>query len=303
MKTLIVFLVLLATVYCHPVKRSASSSESSEEVVKPSRLQLKATPVLPPAAPAQGLTAGSDESSDSSDEAQDHTASEDSDDSDDTDENDTDESSESAESETTSAPPAPVETTLPPITDSGRGDNLGYPSDYKKSIIFVESNKIEKGPSPYKFYGDNKAEEGMNFVSKKIYEGKDGNAIDKNLKVYKALQVHDEVLEEGTSTPDVESQGLDSASGTAEEPTYRQAEVGVEAGVEGVEEEESASATDSASASASEEEESNSSQSSEEATVTPGAADSDSSQSSESQESDSSETQETSEAPIVVTAK
>ncbi|KAJ8393945.1 hypothetical protein AAFF_G00054780, partial [Aldrovandia affinis] len=273
------------------VKRSASSSESSEEVVRPVRLQLKALAVLRQKAPAQvfqRMTAGSDESSDSSDEGQESA----SDDSSDTDENGT--------AETTSAPPDPIVTTLPPITDNGRGDNLGYPSDYKKSIIFIESNKIEKGPSPYKLYGNNKAEEGMNLVSKKTstYEGKDRNEIEKNLKVYKALQVHDELLEEDASTPEVESQGLDSASGTAEEPTHRQAEPEAEGSpAESAEEAESASAGDSASASASASTESDSS---EETATTPGAADSDS---DESQESDSSETEETSETPIVITAK
>ncbi|XP_036385839.1 osteopontin [Megalops cyprinoides] len=283
------------------VKRSASSSESSEEVVKPARMQLKAPAALPKAAPVQTVTAGSDESSDSSDEAQSDDDDDDTD-SDDTDEADTDESESAEFEETTTAPPAPIETTLPPVIDNGRGDSLGYPGDYKKSIVYVESNKIEKEPSSYKFYGVDKAEEGL--VSKKtsVYDAKDGNDIEKNLKVYKALQVHEDIMEEDTSTPEVESQGLDMASGTVEEPTHRQAPQSAPEESEATESEgesTSASMADSVSTS----EESDGSQSSEEATATPGAADSDSSDTSESEESDSNETEETSEAPVVITAK
>ncbi|KPP68375.1 lisH domain-containing protein C1711.05-like [Scleropages formosus] len=308
------------------VKRSASSSESSEEQVsvvrvlrstapefsdqrnyglrflsrmqaKPARSPLKpfqsqvkfALPQLKAAAgfaqkaPTQSMTAESDESSDSSDEAQ-----------------DTDESSESDESEdaetTTTVAPPPEETTLPPIIDNGRGDSLGSPRDYK-SNIFVESNKIEKGPSPYKYYGGNKVQDGINLVSKKssIYDGKEGNDIEKSLKVYK---VNEEPLDEDTSTPEVESQGLDASSGAAEGaqgPAQAQGE-------ESTEEAETASAT-SESDSASAADGSDSSQSSEEATATPGAADADSSQSSESQESDSAEIETTTEPPVVITAK
>ncbi|XP_061071590.1 osteopontin isoform X3 [Conger conger] len=300
MKTVIVFLVLLATVFCHPVKRSVSSSESSEEVVR-----LKADPMLQNAAPPQTMTVGSDESPDSSDEAQSDSAS---DDSADTDENDTesDESEESTESPTQSPsepptePPVIWETTPEPVTDSGRGDNLGYPSNYKKDIIYVESNSINKGYSPYKYYDMEKAVESMGLVSKKapVYDAKGGNDIEKNLKVYKqALQVHEEE-EEDASTPEVESQGLDSAGGMAKEPAFRQADLEPEAAAgepAGAEESASAGESDSSSSSTSEEEgdESQSSQSSEETTATPA----DSSQSSESQEGTYTD------APVIIIAK
>uniref|UniRef100_A0A8C9SLP8 Secreted phosphoprotein 1 n=1 Tax=Scleropages formosus TaxID=113540 RepID=A0A8C9SLP8_SCLFO len=267
-------------------KPARSPLKPFQSQVKFALPQLKAAAGFAQKAPTQSMTAESDESSDSSDEAQ-----------------DTDESSESDESEdaetTTTVAPPPEETTLPPIIDNGRGDSLGSPRDYK-SNIFVESNKIEKGPSPYKYYGGNKVQDGINLVSKKssIYDGKEGNDIEKSLKVYKALQVNEEPLDEDTSTPEVESQGLDASSGAAEGaqgPAQAQGE-------ESTEEAETASAT-SESDSASAADGSDSSQSSEEATATPGAADADSSQSSESQESDSAEIETTTEPPVVITAK
>ncbi|XP_030623728.1 osteopontin [Chanos chanos] len=337
MKAVIIFMLLFATVFSQPVKRSASSSESSEEVVsiqpsvicvKPVPILRKATAQLVQATPAQKMTmAASEESKESSDETEEsdtesNTASDDSDDSADsadTQGTETDESSESAESgevEATSAPPIVVDPTEAYIFDNGRGDSIGYPSDYKKTIIYVDSNKIGMEPSPYKT-------EGVNLISKKmsVYNSHDDNEVEKHLKVYKALQVHDELLDGDTSTPEMETQSLDAASGTEEEPSYRHAgpdseEIEGQAQEEGESKSEGASASasdttsESASASASasqeeEEQESDSSQSSEEVTATPGAADSDSSQSSESQESDSEEqTQETTSEPsIVITAK
>ncbi|KAL4617249.1 dentin sialophosphoprotein-like [Arapaima gigas] len=314
MKTAVIFLLLLATVFCHPVKRSASSSESSEEQVKPARSpanpfqsqvklalpQLKLAPVVSQKVPAKSMTVGSDESSDSSDDAQESDTASDSDGED----NDTEESNESTESEdtdvTTTALPPPVQTTTPPIIYNGRGDSLGYPNDYKKSIIFIETNKIEKGPSPYKSYGINKAEDGRNLYPKKsaVYNGNEGNDIEKTLKVYKAVQVHEEPLEEDTSTPEEESQGLDASSGAAEGengPAGNHGEVSTE--------EAETTSTTSESDSASAADGSDSSQSSEEATATPGAADTESSQSSESQESDSAEAETTITPPVVITAK
>ncbi|KAJ8287088.1 hypothetical protein GJAV_G00047520 [Gymnothorax javanicus] len=277
MKTVLVVLVLLATVYCQPVKRSASSAESSEEVVIPSQLQLNADPPQ---------TAGSDESTNSSDESQQSdTASEDSADTDE-DDSDSDESDEPVEPTTES--PVPFETTLVPATSSGRGDHMGYPSEYKKSIIYVDTNQIGKDSGPYKYYEMEKAEESMGLMSKKasVYDSTAGNDVEKTLKVYK---VHNEFLEGDTSTPEVESQGL------GEEPTIQQADLTPETATA-----ESASTAESTSDSTSEEEEeSQSSQSSEEATAAPGES-SDSSQSSESQDNSYSDY---SEPPIIVAAK
>uniref|UniRef100_A0A3B3QKA9 Uncharacterized protein n=1 Tax=Paramormyrops kingsleyae TaxID=1676925 RepID=A0A3B3QKA9_9TELE len=157
--------------------------------VKPARGQAKAALTLMKAAadlsqtaPEQAVTAGSDESSDSSDENKESdTASDDSDDDDDTNESDSDETTE-----VTSVAPTPPVWTMPPFSDNGRGDSLGYPSDYK-SIMFMESNKVEKGPSSYKSYGADKMDDNSNLVNKKssVYTEKDRNDIEKTLKVYK----------------------------------------------------------------------------------------------------------------------
>ncbi|KAL7847840.1 hypothetical protein AOLI_G00225580 [Acnodon oligacanthus] len=332
MKAIIIFGLLFAVVYCHPVKRSASSSESSEEqaVAKPSLPGFDKGPASPPkAAPAQDLkaaaiAAASDEDTDDSDEVEDKNTesdtegdSADSADSADTQDTDTDDSSESAESgetEATTIPAVTVEPTLSPIIDNGRGDSMGYPGDYKKTIIYVDANDIEKIPSPYKSYGPDKTED-LNSISMKTshFDGQEANDVEKHLKVYKALQVHNEVLEEDTSTPEEESQGLEAASRTEDEgPSAKQASLGSEESAPAEEDSEGASASDangeSASASTSQEtEESDSSKSSEEATATPGAADaeSDSSQSSESQEDDSAEqaVETTTDVPDVIIAK
>ncbi|XP_017555689.2 osteopontin [Pygocentrus nattereri] len=324
MKAVMIFGLLFAVVYCRPVKRSASSSESSEEqaVAKLPLPVLDKGPADPlKAAPAQDLkaavvAAASDEDTDDSDETEDKNTesdtegdSADSADTQDTQDTYTDDSSESAESgetEATTVPPVTVEPTLDPIIDNGRGDSMGYPSDYKKTIIYVDANDIEKIPFPYKSNGPDKTDD-LNSISMKTshFDGQEANDVEKHLKVYKALQVHNEVLEEDTSTPEEESQGLEVASRTEDEgPSAKQASLGSE---------ESASASDangeSASASASQEEteESDSSKSSEEATATPGAADTenDSSQSSESQEDDSAEQamETTTDVPDVIIAK
>ncbi|XP_048091204.1 osteopontin isoform X2 [Alosa alosa] len=350
MKAVIVFVLLFASVFCHPVKRSASSSESSEEVVRPAPVLRKAPVTLtmkaaePAAAPADSdesteTSEETEESNTASDDSTDSTDSADSADSVDTQESETEESisesTESGEAPTTAAttafPISVVVPTFPPFTDSGRGDSMGY-SDYKKSG-YMESNVVEKEPSPYKSYADDKM--GLNMVSKKSGATFDdgANNVEKTLKVYKALQVHEEILEEDTSTPDVESQSLDTSSGIQDEAVVpKQAEAGLDSSASAAEgpassqsESDSQSqrprgrtrasadsdgTSESESASASQEEESESSQSSEEsaATATPGAADSD--ESDESNESQSDSTSEelgpepTSEAPtIVITAK
>ncbi|XP_029514941.1 dentin sialophosphoprotein-like [Oncorhynchus nerka] len=354
MKAAIVFALLFATVLCRPVKRSSSSSsESSEEVVKPAPVLRKALVDLTQVASVQNVGAGtaSDESSDedetegadpTSDPTVDSTSSTDSADSDEskdstgsTDSDDTEES-ESGEADTTAAPPTAEPTVEPtlapteaPIYDDGRGDSMGYPGDYKKSI-YVDTNNIEKGPSPYKYYG--KMNEGM-YAGKKVsvYDTGLGNEIEKTLTVFKALQVHD-LMEEDTSTPEVESQGLDVSSGTAEEPSLRQVHVDEASqdtgpsespesqGAESLEEEEAESASASASdvtsestssassdgtsESTSASDETDSSNSSEEATATPGAADSDESQESDSNSAEEAATEATidTDAPVVIVA-
>lgn len=132
-----------------------------------------------------------------------------------------------------------------------------------------------------------------------------------------ALQVHNELLEEDTSTPEVESQGLETSFGTSQdqELSPRQASLPEEeesasattsesessSTPEEEEEEESASSA-SESASTSEEAEDEESESSEEATATPGAADSDSDESDESEE-EGAGPDTTTDMPVVITAK
>lgn len=142
------------------------------------------------------------------------------------------------------------------------------------------------------------------------------------LRRLQALQVHSDLLEEDTSTPDVESQGLDAAQDQdisvrqasipgepEEEESASEASAGQSDSTSAPQEEddESASAaSDSDSASASLESEDEESQSSEEATATPGAADSDSDE-SDSVEGDSDEEGAvpvaTTDVPMVITAK
>ncbi|XP_037547765.1 osteopontin [Nematolebias whitei] len=235
---------------------------------------------------------------------------EDSDDDDDNDdegeesETDEDESNDSSDSESgessTLAPstlsptivtvePLPVttmDTILPTIvtdTDTGRGDSLGgYPSDYK-SIMYVEEKSYHKLPVSYKSY------EVVSAGKKTGYDMTVDNEVEKLPKVYKAFQIQSDVLEEDTSTPEVESQGLDVSSGTSQDqeisprqvslPQEESATTESESSSTPEEEEEESASTTSASAESDDEE----SQSSEEATATHGAAD------NYSEESDSAE--------------
>uniref|UniRef100_A0A8C1A2S3 Secreted phosphoprotein 1 n=1 Tax=Cyprinus carpio carpio TaxID=630221 RepID=A0A8C1A2S3_CYPCA len=287
MKTVFVLTLLIATVFCLPVKRSASSSESSEELVtvqQPPPILEKAAAVMYKAEPTQTTPVDSNESTDSADDSEDTDTSE----------------SESGETAITVVP-STVEPSLDPIINTGRGDNMGYPSDYKKNIVYVDANNFEKIPSPYKSYSSDKLG-GLTFVSKKSSD-QSINDVEKEIKLYKALQVHDTPLEEeeDTSTPDVENM----------EPNDRQAPLGSQeivptgnkdATAEGASAGDTSS--DSASASASQEqneEESDNSLSSEETTATPGAADSE--ESTESQESDSSEGTTQTTDPTIITAK
>ncbi|XP_035638780.1 dentin sialophosphoprotein-like isoform X2 [Oncorhynchus keta] len=332
MKAAIVFVLLFATVLGRPAIRSpGNSSESSEELVKPAPVLGIAPAELTEVAPVQNVDTAttSDESSDK-DETE-----------------DTDESSESEEADTTAVPATAEPTVEPtmatteaPIYDDGRGDSMAYPSDYKKSIIYVDTNNIEKGPSPYKSYG--KMDEGM-YAGKKlsVYDTGLGNEIEKTMTVFKALQVHD-LMEEDTSTPDVESQVLDASSGKAEESSMRKAHVDVASQdrtpsestesqkAKSLESDATSERTSSASSdgtsestSTSASNETDSSNSSEEATTRPGAADSDSAESNESHDSDSDSAESneshdsdsdsaeeaatvatiTTDAPVVITAK
>lgn len=114
-----------------------------------------------------------------------------------------------------------------------------------------------------------------------------------------ALQVHSDLLEEDTSTPEVESQASlpeDSATNSAATTTSES-----ESSSNPEEEEEESTSTTSESTSTSQESEDEDSQSSEEATATPGAADSDSDE-SESDEADEAGPDVTTDMPVI-TAK
>ncbi|XP_075936103.1 osteopontin [Anarhichas minor] len=206
---------------------------------------------------------------------------------------------------------ATAEPILPTIVtdmETARGDSLGgYPSDYK-SIVYVEDKSYHKGPGPYKSY------EFVGTGKKMAYDMTEGNEVDKSLKVYKAFQVHNDLLEEDTSTPEMESQGLDAASSIYQNQDLSPRQASLPG------EEESASTSDAttsesssapeeeeeqsdstASASTSQESEDEDSQSSEEATATPGAADSESDESAENDEVAAPDA--TTDMPEVLTAK
>ncbi|XP_037339670.2 osteopontin isoform X2 [Pungitius pungitius] len=231
------------------VSSSESSEEVNRAPAAPPLSQKAAEVPQYREAPAENAAVGSDESTEGSDEdeaasedvtdptsfpesASDNQDSEDSDDDDvddddddaeesETEDDDTSESSESGESST----PAPAtvepvtvtdeslseftdEPILPTIvtdTDAARGDSLGaYPGDHK-SIVYVEDKSYHKVPSPYKSY------EFMGKGKKMAYDMTEGNEVDNSLKVFKVLHVHNDLLEEDTSTPEVESQSLDAS--------------------------------------------------------------------------------------------
>ncbi|XP_060934120.1 osteopontin [Limanda limanda] len=350
MKVAVVFVLLFATVLCRPAKKvPLSSSESSEEVLRREAARKQAALVPQSrAAVVQAASSASDESAESSEQGaalapavedqtvspdptptSDTTDSQDSEDDDDDDDDETDETDEeedeSSESGESSSPaPATVsptvfteepmiETTEDPILptivfdpETARGDSLGkYPNEYK-SIIYVEDKSYNKLPSPYKSW------EYVNTGKKSTYDITDGNDVEKSMPVYKALQVHTDILEEDTSTPEMESQGLDITQD--QEITPRQASLPVEEGDESAsdsttnesssatqeeEEENSSASSDSASAESQDEE------SSEEATATPGAADSDSDESTENESDEEGGVipDATTDVPMVITAK
>ncbi|XP_026153458.1 osteopontin [Mastacembelus armatus] len=316
------------------VRRPAPPALRKQAAVVP---QTRAAPVQNVVAPA---AANSDESKESSDE--DEVAAEapvevksdstvlnaasvksqdsekdDDDDDDETEETEEEEDESSSESDESSTI-APVtvtpvivtdepvaETTVEPIiptiitdTDAARGDNLGgHPSDYK-SIDYVEDKSYHKIPVPYKSY------EFVGTGKKMAYDKTNGNEVEKSLKVYKAIQVHSD-FEEDTSTPEMENQGPDASSGTTQDQDHspRQASLPEEDGAT-----EASTTNESESSSNPEEEEveesnSNSDSSSQEA---------EKNQSSESDESDSNESDSdkdgsgpdnTTEMPLVISAK
>uniref|UniRef100_A0A3P8U1G5 Secreted phosphoprotein 1 n=1 Tax=Amphiprion percula TaxID=161767 RepID=A0A3P8U1G5_AMPPE len=349
MKVAVVFVLLFATVLCRPVShfgstftpRPAPPALRKQALVAPQPRVADVQQAAAEEAPTEVSFDSTDTASTSDTASVSSKTSEDSDDDDDDDETEEseeedEESSNSSESgESSTVAPATIipvivtdeplpETTAEPleptiVTDPARGDNLGgYPSDYK-SIVYVEDKSYHKLPVPYKSY------EFVGTGKKTAYDMTDGNEVEKSLKVYKALQVHSDLLEEDTSTPEVESQGLDTSSGTSQDISPRQAALPEEeesastsesttsesesssTPEEEEEEEEESASTASDSNSTSQESEDEESQSSEEATATPGAADSDSDE-SDSAESDSDEeaaagTDVTTDVPAVITAK
>ncbi|CAL1569145.1 unnamed protein product [Knipowitschia caucasica] len=391
MKAPLLFALLFTTVLCRPARKySVSSSESSEEMGRPSLALSPQTALVSPSSSGSlssspqhvSVSSSSDESSQASEEqvvadvavqvksaileslselvsatastsvstqSPDSVESDDDDDDDDDEEEDDDkdegdteesESSESGEASTVStATDSPVivtedvttatvveEMTPDPISptivtdnagDSGRGDSLGsYPSEYK-SIVYVEDKSYHKEPETYKSW---------DYVSKKSdYEPAHDNDVHKAFKLYKGVHVHQELLEEGASTPEVESQSLDTSSRLSQDLSPRQASADMDSSLShssssgstsdssGTTEEEgpqakadsiSSSSTheDISSASAESPEEESPSQSSEEAITTPGAADSQSDE-SDSDESLLEEPVLTTDLPLVITAK
>ncbi|XP_051907865.1 osteopontin [Hippocampus zosterae] len=203
-------------------------------------------------------------------------------------EEDEDDSSESGESSTVAPETAtPVIVTEEPLlptivtdTDSGRGDSMGgYPSEYK-SYVYAEEKTYHKAPSSYKSY------EYVDAGKKSGYDMPVDNEVEKSPQVYKSetYQEQTDMLEEDTSTPE----NQDALPAEEEEETT------------------DGTSDSGSSADAEEEEQSEPEQSSEEeTTATPGAADSDSDE-SDSLESDSDEhetARETTDTPVVITAK
>ncbi|XP_044000305.1 nucleolar and coiled-body phosphoprotein 1-like [Gambusia affinis] len=327
------------------VRRPARPAIRKQQLALP---KSRSAPVKNVVAPAKSA---SDESEDASDETEEaaglpvqvksgvagspadtsSVTSEDSDDSDDDhdddkDESDTDEEDSDSQSGESSTPvpvtvtPTPgvveSETTQEPIEptvvtdpDAGRGDSLtGLTEDYK-TTVFVDKKSYQKGPDSYKSY---------EIVGKKVaYDMTNGNEVEKYPKVYKAFQIHSDIVEEDTSTPEVETQGLDASSGLSQDQDVKVRQAAVPA------EDDSASSgasttNDSESSSTPEEEEEEGASSlvtapapnprrpeQREATATPAPADSDSDE-DDSVEGDSDEDgagPNPTDMPVVVTAK
>ncbi|KAL0182013.1 hypothetical protein M9458_021388, partial [Cirrhinus mrigala] len=78
----------------------------------------------------------------------------------------------------TTAVPSTAEPSLDPIINTGRGDSMGYPSDYKKAIVYVDANDVEKIPSPYKSYSSDNKKTSAN-------DDQSINDVEKEIKLYK----------------------------------------------------------------------------------------------------------------------
>lgn len=78
----------------------------------------------------------------------------------------------------TETTPDPIEPTIVTDTDTGRGDSLGYPSEYK-SIHYVEEKSYHKVPAPYKSY------EFVGTGKKMAYDMKHDNEVEKTQHDYK----------------------------------------------------------------------------------------------------------------------
>ncbi|KAJ0012381.1 hypothetical protein NQD34_016715 [Periophthalmus magnuspinnatus] len=306
-----------------------SSDASEEQVAADVAVQVKSASVSDSVSAMASASTQSPESEDSDDDNDD--------DDDDTEESETEESesSESGEASTVSTAtespvivtddvttativenitPDPIDPTIvtDDTADSGRGDSLGsYPSEYK-SIVYVEDKSYHKVPEPHKSW---------DYTSKKsTYEPEYGNEVHKAFKVYKGVQVHQELLEGDTSTPEVESQDLsprqasldtevsqssssDSVSDSTSDSSRTTEEDG-QAKADSISSDSTSTHEESASTSDESPEGESLSQSSEEATPTPGAADSQSDESKESQsEEDAQQPEITTDLPMVVTAK
>uniref|UniRef100_A0A3B4ARF3 Secreted phosphoprotein 1 n=1 Tax=Periophthalmus magnuspinnatus TaxID=409849 RepID=A0A3B4ARF3_9GOBI len=190
--------------------------------------------------------------------------------------------------------PDPIDPTIvtDDTADSGRGDSLGsYPSEYK-SIVYVEDKSYHKVPEPHKSW---------DYTSKKsTYEPEYGNEVHKAFKVYKGVQVHQELLEGDTSTPEVESQDLSPRQASLDTEVSQSSS----SDTDSISSDSTSTHEESASTSDESPEGESLSQSSEEATPTPGAADSQSDESKESQsEEDAQQPEITTDLPMVVTAK
>ncbi|KAK9532794.1 hypothetical protein VZT92_010162 [Zoarces viviparus] len=278
---------------------SPEGSDEDEQAAAEALVELKSANTDTTSSP-DTTSVDSQDSEDSDDDDADDDDAEESE----TEEDEDSESSESGESSSpapTTVSPAIVteepvaEATAEPIVptivtdlETARGDSLGgYPGDYK-SIVYVEDKSYHKVPSPYKSY------EFVGAGKKMAYDMTEGNEVDKSLKVYKAFQVHTDLLEEDTSTPEMESQGLDAASIISQDqdlsprqaslPEEEKSASTSESSSAPEEEEEEEQSESTASASTSQESEDEDSQSSEEATATPGAADSESDESAENDE-------------------
>uniref|UniRef100_H3BWC1 Secreted phosphoprotein 1 n=1 Tax=Tetraodon nigroviridis TaxID=99883 RepID=H3BWC1_TETNG len=248
MRVAIIFVLLFATVLCRPARKVSDSSESSEEVVKRrpavSASRQKTSAVSRNISPVQNVpaVAPSDESTETSEEDDEEaaqapeevksdvtdsfsdTASVDSNASaqylchqeSDEDEDDSDLDELSTPAPATASPEdfteEPVaETTAEPFTDNGRGDSIGgYPGDYK-SIIYFEDKSYHKIPGPYKSY------EYVDTGKKTGYDMNHGNDVEKSMQVYKTFPVHSYLVEDDTSTPEVDNQGMDISSSKSQD--------------------------------------------------------------------------------------